>query len=218
MVKIPELGTESWTKLMFFCLLSAVLIVVGFVGYAFRGMRKDLDIIKSRVEIQKTIVQFEIDAEYTRDASMLVDYCYRSGYTTRFHVIKTMLEAIDKYLPAYFPEGPYTKEDFIALALTETSNFNQYCVGTSGEKGLFQIMPNMCKAKGIKKNQFDIDVNTELSMFVLSEKFKKHQDYYKALIAYNGVIIIPKTKRWRDKYWKRFISYRGDTSIIFSRR
>lgn len=155
------------------------------------------------------------ELQYVEDASRIIDYYYKEKICMRFRTVRKMLEAIDRYIPSYFPEGPFTRNDFIALALTETSNLNQYTTGSCGEYGLFQIMPEMCKAKGVKRNHFDIFVNTELAMFVLKDKYKKHQDYYKAIIAYNGVIIDPKTQRWRDKYWKRFLDYRKDVDIIF---
>lgn len=155
------------------------------------------------------------ELKYVDDASKIIDYYYKEKICMRFCTVKDMLKAIDQYLPSYFPEGPFTRRDFIALALTETSNLNQYTTGSCGEYGLFQIMPEMCKAKNVRRNHFDVFVNTELAMFVMKEKYKKHKDYYKAIIAYNGVIIDPKTKRWRDKYWQRFLDYRKDVDIIF---
>ena len=168
-------------------------------------------ITKYQIQIEK----FEKEIKYNADASKLTDYCYKSGHATRHSVVKTVLRAIDMYLPKYFKEGPFTREDFMALALTETSNFNQYTVGTSGEKGIFQVMPDMCKARGVRMNHFDIYVNTELSMFVMNEKFKRHKDYRDSIIAYNGFI---KDKHGRviDKYWKRFIKYRQEVGIIFN--
>jgi hypothetical protein len=155
------------------------------------------------------------ELKYVEDASKIIDYYYKEKICMRFCTVRDMLKAIDQYLSSYFPDGPFTRRDFIALALTETSNLNQYTTGSCGEYGLFQIMPEMCKAKNIKRNHFDIFVNTELAMFVMDVKYKQHKDYYKAIIAYNGVIIDNRTKRWRDKYWKRFLNYRKDVDVIF---
>jgi hypothetical protein len=149
---------------------------------------------------------------YTHQASKLVDYYYRQGQPTRFAVVKDTLTAIDRFLPHYFPDGPFTNKDLIAIAMVE-SEFGQYLVGTSGEKGIFQIMEESSRGMGVKRNQFDVEVNTELALFVLREKFKKHQDYRKAIIAYNGVVV--RNNKWDETYWKKFMKARTSVDIIF---
>lgn len=148
---------------------------------------------------------------YEIEASQLVDYFYRQNIPVRYSVIKETLENIDYFLPHYFPDGPFNRKDFISIAIIE-SNFSQYLVGTSGEKGIFQIMQQSSNYMGVKKDQFDIKVNTELSMFVLKGKFDQHQDYRKAIIAYNGVIV-DKNNKWRDVYWKKFSKARMEVDI-----
>jgi soluble lytic murein transglycosylase-like protein len=98
------------------------------------------------------------------------------------------------------------------MALLE-SNFNQFEIGSSGEKGIFQIMPEQFSARKIKQSHFDIRVNTELSMSVLRDKFEKHQDYKRAIIAYNGVVV-SKGGKWSQKYWNAFSKRREVVSAI----
>lgn len=147
----------------------------------------------------------ETEIQYQTEANRITAYLYRSNVAVRTDVIIVTLKAVDKYLPKYFPKGPYQREDFIALALTE-SCYNPYLVGKAGEKGIFQIMEEASSDMGVTRNQFDIDTNTELAMFVLSQKFKKYPDYKKAIIAYNGIVF--KKGKLIDQYWKRFSEFR----------
>ena len=183
-------------------IVSSMALLIGFgAAYFYKGFQSD--------HLSRSL---EKEIMYTKQASQIVDYYYRDGTCIRFQVAEEMIKAVDICLPQYFPKGPYTRKDFIALALTETPNLDQYAVGTSGERGLFQIMNNMCNAFGITANHFDIRVNTELAMLVLRDKFEEHKDYRKALIAYNGLVI--KNGRLSDKYWRRFSKYRKDVEII----
>lgn len=161
---------------------------------------------------ESRLVYLEQQQGCVNKAARIVDYYYKQGIPVRFNVIKETLESIDKFLPVYFPNGPFTNKDFIAMAMIE-SDFNQYLVGTSGEKGIFQIMEESSKWMGVTKNQYDVDVNTELAMFVLNEKFKKFPDYHKAIIAYNGVVI--RQKGWDQTYWKKFTKARTNVDVMF---
>lgn len=181
---------------------------------------KEIDKYKDYIKNRHVITQIQEDQVYVDRASKIVDYYYRQNKAVRFSVVKKTLEAIDYYLPHYFPDGPFTNKDFIAMAMVESS-FEQYLVGTSGEKGIFQIMEDMSNSMGVKKNQFDIETNTELGMYVLSEKYKQFPDYRKAIIAYNGVIITKVTdkngkayEKWNDKYWKAFSKAKTDLDIM----
>ena len=185
-----------------------VLLIVVFVaglgiGY-FVKSRVNTDVVRERIQ----------EARYIKEASAIVDYCYRNNEPTRFEVALELLKAVDQYLPGYFADGPYTRTDFIALALTESPGLDQYQVGSAGEKGIFQIMQNMVNAMGVKKNYFEIKTNTELAMFVLKEKFTEHKDYRTSIIAYNG--LIKKNGVIVDKYWRRFSKIRKDAEMLLS--
>lgn len=175
-------------------------------------LMKEIDRYKDYIKHRHQFIQIEQDQVYVLQASKIVDYYYRQNVPVRFSVVKETLEQIDYFLPIYFPDGPFTARDFIAMAMIE-SEFNQYLVGKAGEKGIFQIMEESSKWMDVKKNQFDISVNVELSMFVLREKFKKHQEYRKSIIAYNGVIVGSNGK-WVETYWKRFYKARTDVDIM----
>lgn len=181
---------------------------------------KEIDKYKDYIKNRHVVTQMQEEQVYVDRASRIVDYYYRQGTPVRFSVVKKTLEAIDYYLPHYFPDGPFTNKDLIAMAMVESS-FQQYLVGTSGEKGIFQIMEDMSNAMGVKKNQFDIETNTELGLFVLKEKYNQFPDYRKAIIAYNGVVIHTTVSKngkqievWNDKYWKAFSKAKTDLDIM----
>jgi len=154
------------------------------------------------------------DLHYYKEATLLTDCLYREGTPVSTRTIKETLEAIDKFVPKYFPNGPYTREDFVAMAWLE-SGFNQFEVGTHGEKGIFQIMPDEYQDNNIKLNKYDIATNTELCMTVLQAKFHKFPDYKKAVIAYNGVVR-NKNGKWSEKYWKGFEKRRSVVDTLFN--
>ena len=145
------------------------------------------------------------ELNYYKEAEEINDYYARFDVTTRVDVIKKTLQSIDKLLPKYFPDGPYKRKDILAIAMVESS-FYKFLVGGSGEYGIFQIMPESCKWIGITKNQFQVQVNTELALAVLKKKFDEHQNYKLAIIAYNG--IVKKRGKIDETYWEKFIKYR----------
>jgi hypothetical protein len=146
------------------------------------------------------------------NAKRIVKYYRSVGIKVHTEVVEATIKAIDHYLPKYFPNGPFTKHDFIALAMAE-SDFHQYEVGASGEQGIFQIMKMHISEK--VENPFGIRTNTRLAMLVLREKYRKHQDYKKAIIAYNGVV---KMRRggWSERYWRSFQKRREIVKGIFN--
>jgi transglycosylase-like protein with SLT domain len=154
------------------------------------------------------------DLRYFKEATLVTDCLYREGTPVSTKTIKETLETIDRLLPKYFPNGPYTREDFVAMAWLE-SGFNQYEIGTFGEKGIFQIMPDEFNDNSVKLNKYDIETNTQLCMTVLKAKWQKYPDYKKAVIAYNGVIR-NKKGRWNEKYWQAFEKRRSVVEALFN--
>jgi len=117
-------------------------------------------------------------------------------------VVVPMLMAIDKNLPVFFPSGPFTRNDFIAIAWVE-SDFNQMEYGTHGERGLFQIMPDEFRDWGVTDHFYGAKTNTRMAFRVLRGKYARWHDYKKAIIAYNGVVR-RKNGAWSEKYWVAF--------------
>jgi len=154
------------------------------------------------------------DLRYYKEATLLTDCLYREGTPVSAKTIKETLETIDKTLPKYFPNGPYTREDFVAIAWLE-SGFNQFETGTHGEKGIFQIMPDEFEENNIKLNKYDISTNAELCMTVLKAKWQRYPDYKRAIIAYNGVVR-NKRGKWSEKYWKSFEKRRSVVGTLFN--
>ena len=142
---------------------------------------------------------------YHEQAEHINAYYFTLGDRTNVAVIRETLQAVDTILPKYFPDGPYQRKDLIALAMAESS-FDQYLVGSHKEFGIFQLLPESCRWAGIRKNQFDIRVNTEMALFVLHQKYEERKEYKKAIIAYNGYVI--KKGKVSDIYWKRFLKFR----------
>lgn len=154
------------------------------------------------------------ELRYYKEATLLTDCLYREGMPVSTKTIKETLETIDAMLPKYFPNGPYTREDFIAMAWLE-SGFNQFEIGTHGEKGIFQIMPDEFDSNNVKLNKYDIQTNTQLCMEVLQSKWQRFPDYKKAIIAYNGVVR-NKHGKWNEKYWKSFEKRKEVVDTLFN--
>lgn len=132
-------------------------------------------------------------------AHKLVLYYKSIGMHPKAEVIEKTIVAVDKYRLKYFPNGEFSRQDFIALAMIE-SNFHQYEVGSSGEVGIFQIMKSNI-SKNIE-NPFEININTKLAMKVLRWKYEECSDYKKTIIAYNGLVY--RKGKLSEKYWKAF--------------
>lgn len=139
---------------------------------------------------------------YEGQAAILSELLLKEKVHVNHDVVIHMLKAIDLNMPKFFLNGPFTRNDFIAIAWLESS-FRQYEDGTSGEKGLFQIMPDEFASWHVTKNFYNVNVNTKMGFRVLNGKYKKWHDYKKAIIAYNGVVRL-KNGKWSEKYWKAF--------------
>lgn len=179
----------------------------------------NLRLQEQRDDLVKQLTQERVVSQKLKDAAKINDYYFRFDIPTRVSVISEIGTWVDHYLPKYFPEGPFVKKDFLAIAMVESS-FDQYLTGKKDEFGVFQILPSSSKWMGVTKNQFDLRVNTELSMFILKKKFDEHKDYKTSIIAYNG-LVKKRSGKYSEIYWDKFIRYRralddilGDTSLF----
>src|ERR1035438_4810087 len=80
-------------------------------------------VMASRSEL--TVKQVRTELAYYEQAGILNDLLFKEGIPVHMTVVVSMLKEIDKNMVRYFPEGPYTRNDFIALAWIE-SEFKQY--------------------------------------------------------------------------------------------
>ena len=148
----------------------------------------------------KAAIQTEL--EYYKQAAVLNDLLFKEGVPVHMNVVISMLKEIDKNIVKFYPDGPFTRTDFIALGWLE-SEFKQYEPGTHGERGIFQIMPDEFQDFDVHKNYYNVNVNTLMAFRVLQSKYKKYPDYKTAIMAYNGLIRF-KSGNYSQKYWNNF--------------
>lgn len=184
-------------------------VLLGIGGASVYGWLR----FEERLNRAKNYEHLEARLSYYEQAERISAYYFTLGEKINVSVVRKTLQEIDRNLPQYFPEGPYNRKDFIALAMAE-SGFDQYLVGGYKEYGIFQIMPDMAKLLGVKKNHFDIAVNTDMAFRVLRDKYAARPDYKHAIIAYNGYVI-KKDGKLYDAYWKRFVRFRKALDDIF---
>jgi Transglycosylase SLT domain len=153
------------------------------------------------------------ELQYYKDATKLNDLLFREGLPVHMTVVVSMLKEIDKNLVKYYPKGPFTRNDFIALAWIESA-FHQYEGGSKGEKGIFQIMPDEFHDFKVHTNYYNIDVNTHMAFRVLKGKYDKHHDYKKSIIAYNGLIY--HHGKLSQKYWKAFMKRKIAVDLVLN--
>ena len=79
----------------------------------------------------------------------------------------------------------YGVDPAIALAVAQKeSSFSQSARGTSGEVGIFQLMPET--AGDLQVNPYDTFQNIEGGVSYLAQLYRQFGDWTKALAAYNG--------------------------------
>jgi soluble lytic murein transglycosylase-like protein len=73
----------------------------------------------------------------------------------------------------------------LALAVAQReSGLNQAAVGTSGERGVFQLMPGTAAQLGVDPT--NLDQNVDGGVRYLSQMYSQFGDWHTALEAYNG--------------------------------
>ncbi len=81
--------------------------------------------------------------------------------------------------------GKYGVPPSLALAVaTRESGLNQSAIGTSGERGVFQLMPGTANDLGVDPT--DLSQNVDGGVRYLSQLYAKFGDWHTALEAYNG--------------------------------
>jgi soluble lytic murein transglycosylase-like protein len=79
----------------------------------------------------------------------------------------------------------YGVPPFVALAVAQReSGLNQSAVGTSGERGVFQLMPGTARDLGVDPT--DLAANVDGGVRYLSQMFQQFGNWRTALEAYNG--------------------------------
>ena len=176
-------------------------------------MKKLLSIAAMLVTIQTVCIPAEQSVNPYRAEALKIQSYYRRMVTKgtervvpELLVVEHTLRAIDTNLPKYFPNGEFTREDFIAIAMLE-SDFHQFEIGTSGERGIFQIMKIHVKGEKTWANMYNIDLNTKYSMIIMKDKMRVRKDLRKTIIAYNGYVI-NKRGQLITKYWRSYLKHK----------
>jgi Transglycosylase SLT domain len=193
-------------------LLQSLILVVLLVAVpsSISFSQEESSAIRSYVESNEK----DKDLVYYQQAVTLKELLAKQNIPVTTEVVVKMLKAIDHDIPKFYPKGPFTRNDFIALAWLESA-FHQYEKGTHGECGLFQIMPDEFADWQVKKNFYNININTIMAFRVLNGKYVKWHDYKKAIQAYNGIIRL-KNGKWSEKYWKAFEKRRVIVGTLFN--
>jgi Transglycosylase SLT domain len=141
--------------------------------------------------------------QYLKEALLIHRRLQQDGLPTTVPVIERALVEIDAELPRYFPDGPFERDDLIALAWLE-SGFHQHEGGTHGERGLYQIMPDEFASYGVTEGFYDIGTQTDMALRVLRDKHERWHDYKLTVQAYNGLVRM-KDGRLSERYWRAFV-------------
>lgn len=101
----------------------------------------------------------------------------------------------------------YNIDPYLVMNVIRTeSNYNKYAIGTHGEIGLMQLMPNSFP-KYNKSQLFNIETNIKLGIKHLSEAKHncKHQELNQFIICYNKGIKGGNKVQYphKDKYYQR---------------
>lgn len=152
---------------------------------------------------------------YYKQAAVLNDLLFREGTPVHMNVVVQMLKEIDKNIAIYYPNGPFTRTDFIALGWIE-SEYRQFEEGTHGERGIFQIMPGEFQDLDIRKNYYTVDVNTQMAFRVIDAKYQKYHDYKLAIMAYNG-LVKTSSGHYSQKYWNDFTKRRIAIDLVLNK-
>ena len=146
------------------------------------------------------------DKYLNRFAAAIVTDFARSRQSVSFYDVKNLIIAAEKYVKLYFPTGPFTKFDLLAIAKYE-SDFDLRCIGKAGEHGAFQILDWKDALQQIGKSRadiFDPYINTECGCLVLKEKYSHTKDFKMAIIAYNGICKL-EDGTISEVYYERFL-------------
>lgn len=98
----------------------------------------------------------------------------------------------------------------IVLSLvTVEGAFNKYAIGTSGERGMMQIMPFWRKQVGNSTHDlFDVQTNIRYGCTILRYYLQKENgDLTRALARYNGALKVPNYAGYPQRIFKAYNKY-----------
>lgn len=158
---------------------SAVLVVLMFfTWWTQRGIRDDIAVLK------QLVARYEMREQWMTDVQKKLAL---AGVKTSGPVLERILDAVWELGEKY----DVPKDVFAALIYVESS-YNPKAVGTSGEIGLCQLLPetayNVARAYELpvysKQDLFVIETNVEIGMLHLRDLSKAH-GMARALARYN---------------------------------
>jgi soluble lytic murein transglycosylase-like protein len=93
--------------------------------------------------------------------------------------------------------------------ITIEGKFDKYAVGSSGERGMMQVMPFWVNLIGNSQmNLFDVQTNIRFGCTILAYNLKlENNNLTKALARYNGALAIPNYAGYPDKVMDAYYKY-----------
>jgi soluble lytic murein transglycosylase-like protein len=87
--------------------------------------------------------------------------------------------------------------------------FNKYAIGSSGERGMMQVMPFWVRQIGdTKQNLFDVQTNLRYGCTILRYYLQKEKgNLTRALARYNGALKLPNYAGYPDKVYYNYSRY-----------
>jgi hypothetical protein len=128
--------------------------------------------------LQAWVDDFDNMADRARAYTDQMRYTNRS-FGQLMHNLEGLDEVVSKASQAYKIHA-----DVIYAVIKQESQFKPGAIGTSGEKGLMQLMEGTAKEMGVK-NAFDVEENVMGGVGYLRKMLDKYGDLEKALTAYN---------------------------------
>lgn len=97
----------------------------------------------------------------------------------------------------------------VLSVITVEGKFNKYAVGSSGERGMMQVMPFWLNLIGSSDmDLFDVQTNIRFGCTILRYYLQlEHGNLTKALARYNGALLLPDYAGYPDKVMNVYYNY-----------